>query len=59
MFQCHFALVMIQEFILFMFAVEPKQQVVLALNLNETVNNTQPLTPLGGVSAAVYLIPKS
>ena len=55
MFQCHFALVMIQKFILFMFAVEPKQQVVLALDLNETVNNTQPLTPLWGVSAAVFV----
>ncbi len=54
MFQCRFALVLIQKFILFMFAVEQKQQVVLALNLNETVNNTQPLTPLWGVSAAVY-----
>ena len=55
MFQCRFALAMIQKFILFMFAVEPKQQVVLALNLNETVNNTQPLTPLVGVSAAVFV----
>ena len=54
MFQCRFALALIQRFILFMFAVGQKQRVVLALNLNETVNNTQPLTPLGGVSAAVY-----
>lgn len=55
MFQCHYALTMNQKFTATMFAVGQKQRVVLALNLNETVNNTQPLTPLGGVSAAVFV----
>tara|TARA_Y100001973_G_C5062330_1_gene263325 strand:+ start:462 stop:575 length:114 start_codon:yes stop_codon:yes gene_type:complete len=32
---------MIQKFILFMFAVEPKQQVVLALGLNEKIEQQE------------------
>jgi|TARA_B110000014_G_C19614846_1_gene325267 hypothetical protein len=53
MFLCHSALIITQLFIVTLFAAGQKLVAVLALDLNEVDNNTQPLTSMMGVSAAV------
>lgn len=53
MFLCRFALTTTQLFTATLFVAGQKLVVVLALDLNEVDNNTQPLTSMMGVSAAV------
>jgi hypothetical protein len=55
MFLCRFALTTTQLFTATLFVAGQKLVVVLALDLNEVDNNTQPLTSMMGVSAAVRL----